>query len=328
MKESAIKQVLTDTLLEIVKASTHKYLRRYKVGKKWRYVYPDKTAQGRVSRHSEDAKVSRSKILTGSFQPGESFAVGKNQGHLQITKVDGENVSFRRDDSDLELSMHKKDLESFLEQAFDGLFLETGNPATKVEAKAISVGVKQSLRQLTGKSLEKMGEVAQSPARAIAKISGIDTSKYDAIDDPYERSEALVSDTVGAIDKITKGIKTITSPIAYKALVGVAGGAVASVGVPGGLAAIAGLFATGLAMKVAYIATKYSIKTMHELAVHGGEALKNAGKELKKALTDKLSMFLSAVSAFGPEELDAIFANKAKAYYLDQFSSLRAGGAV
>lgn len=322
MSELLLKQAFADALCEVVKASTHKYLRKYRANGKWRYVYPNKSGGRGVSRHSDDAKVSRSKILTGSFEAGESFALGKGQGHLQITKVDGDTIHFRRDDSDLEISMHKKDMESFLEQAFDGLFVETGKPPTAIEAKAVSESLVQSLRQLSGKSLEKIGELAQAPAKALAKLSGIDVAKYDKISDPYDKAEALISDTVGSIDKITKGVRTILSPVAYKAMIGVVGGAVAGVGMPGGIATAVSLFATGLAMKVAYVAVKHSIKTMHEFAVHGGQALKDAGRELQKAIADKLDPFLSAIAKLSPRELDVIFNGDPKAFYLRQFRSL------
>lgn len=83
---------------DLEKAVQHKYIRRYKVKGKWRYVYPDKKGGG--GRHSGDHHVAAHhvEVQDEHLHAGASFALGPGRGHLIVEKVEGGKVHYYNDD--------------------------------------------------------------------------------------------------------------------------------------------------------------------------------------------------------------------------------------
>lgn len=84
-------------VLILEKAVQHKYLRKYKKGNRWRYVYPSKG-----SRHGDDHHVSAHKAIgkDEEIHAGASFSAGVGKGHLVVESVKDGKVSFHHDDVD------------------------------------------------------------------------------------------------------------------------------------------------------------------------------------------------------------------------------------
>ena len=91
----------------IQKALQHKYLRRYKKNGKWRYVY----AENKGNRHSKSVVIDKIKTIGADeeIHAGSSFSAGADKGHLVVSEVKDNQVSFYSDDIDGKGTKGKKE---------------------------------------------------------------------------------------------------------------------------------------------------------------------------------------------------------------------------
>lgn len=89
------------------KAAGHKYIRKYKVGGKWRYVYANKG-----DRHTSGSQISHGRLVGKDehIQPGSSFSLGPNKGHAVIERVRGNQIFYKIDGKGERLTASKNGL--------------------------------------------------------------------------------------------------------------------------------------------------------------------------------------------------------------------------
>lgn len=100
---SQILRYVTGVKKEAVeKAVRHKFLRKYRRGAKWHYVYPPKSGKKTVSRHAAEATAIAANLIPDEghqYQKGEMYSAGRGQGHWVVEHVEGGKILTRNDES-------------------------------------------------------------------------------------------------------------------------------------------------------------------------------------------------------------------------------------
>lgn len=103
MPPSQILRYVTGVKKEAVKKAVgHKFLRKYRRGAKWHYVYPPKKGKKTVSRHAAEATAIAANLIPDEghqYQKGEMYSAGKGQGHWVVDEAKDGKVSVRNDET-------------------------------------------------------------------------------------------------------------------------------------------------------------------------------------------------------------------------------------
>ena len=185
-------------ILDLIKARTHKYIRRVPIGAthtgstKYKYYYQEQAGHGKGLGHESEL------VKDASFAFGE----GENRYHVHIKSVDGDKLTIEYDDGD------KKGQKETLSKT------ELQNRIHKEHATSIKQAHEKAKKQLATfeKMKEKGAKVKDSTLNKLkAQVEKLDSLETKKPETPQNQRVAKILDSVKTIKELDDIAKSLSN---------------------------------------------------------------------------------------------------------------------